>query len=76
MGNKAEAHWGFTHLAAWDKNKNARHFANIFCLNSHIRFLFSVKHTKKNMVTFLEWNFKDVNSKKLRRKAVQTCYLL
>lgn len=51
MGTKGEAHWGFTYLAAWDKNK-ARHFADIFCLNSHIRFLFNVKHAKKNMITF------------------------
>lgn len=66
MGNKGEAHWGFTYLAAWDKNKDARHFADIFWLNSHFRFLLNVKHAKKNMVTFLEWNFKDGNLKKLR----------
>lgn len=66
MGNKGEAHWGFMYLAAWDKNKDVRHFADIFCLNSHIRFLFNVKCAKKNMATFLEWNFKDGNSKILR----------
>lgn len=45
MGNKADAHWEFTRSAAWDKN--ARHFADIFCLNSHFRFLFNVNHAKK-----------------------------
>lgn len=82
MGNKADAHWEFTRSAAWDKN--ARHFADIFCLNSHFRFLFNVKHAKKkkkrHTVIFLEWNLKEfqfnwnLNLKKL--KAVQTCYLL